>query len=326
MRLHEEPGNFDALVALAGQKLGVLDLHIEKDYWVTLALKNLAKSDFKHHVVFKGGTSLSKAHKVIHRFSEDIDLAVIVPEGSKGAAITRLIQEIEKACAHGFVEVPADQDPRVSKKGSFRKTVWKFNKRIEGENYGDAGKHILIEVNSFTIPEPHTEMEIESLIGKYLREEGDTGAINEFELQPFVLPVLRAERTFVEKISAIVKGSHLSEDGNFDFLSKNIRHFYDLAKLMESCGSKVLADELEFKSLLARVKVDDKVMNAKKLWVDMPYKDAAIFTDFDTVWAKIRAAYNGSFKNMIYAEENLPTEEKIKATIIEIAEALNKFE
>jgi hypothetical protein len=38
------------------------------------ALKALFESDFADHLVFKGGTSLSKAYQAIGRFSEDVDL------------------------------------------------------------------------------------------------------------------------------------------------------------------------------------------------------------------------------------------------------------
>lgn len=326
MRLHENAEDFNALILLASKKLGVLDLHVEKDYWVTFALKNLSKSALRKEVVFKGGTSLSKAHKLIHRFSEDIDLAVIVAKGAKSAAITRQIKAIEDACSEGFEEIPQGEDSRISKKGSFRKTVWKFPKIIEGENYGDAGKHILIEVNSFTVPEPHQDMEIESLIGQYLRSESQNAEILEFELEPFVIPVLRAERTFVEKISALVKGSYVSQDGDYDLLAKNIRHFYDLSKLIDSCGRGVLSDKDQFVELLQRVKEDDRKMNGKLDWVDKPYKDAAIFNDFDRVWEKIGYAYKGSFRNMIYANEKLPNDEKIKETILEIAKGLQDIE
>ena len=46
---------------------------VEKDYYVSLILKEIATSSNK--VVFKGGTSLSKALKAINRFSEDIDIS-----------------------------------------------------------------------------------------------------------------------------------------------------------------------------------------------------------------------------------------------------------
>ena len=48
---------------------------VEKDFWVSLMLKYLySDSPWKHSLLFKGGTSLSKCYRVIHRFSEDIDL------------------------------------------------------------------------------------------------------------------------------------------------------------------------------------------------------------------------------------------------------------
>src|ERR1700730_5208849 len=54
----------------SGQPLHVL----EKDVWVVWTLSALFESDFRKHLVFKGGTSPSKACKAIERFSEDIDV------------------------------------------------------------------------------------------------------------------------------------------------------------------------------------------------------------------------------------------------------------
>lgn len=47
---------------------------LEKDVWVVWALSTLYTAPLGEHLVFKGGTSLSKAYQVIHRFSEDVDL------------------------------------------------------------------------------------------------------------------------------------------------------------------------------------------------------------------------------------------------------------
>lgn len=56
-------------------EMGVNPAIIEKDYWVCLTLYYLfSKSSYKSHLVFKGGTCLSKVYNVIERFSEDIDL------------------------------------------------------------------------------------------------------------------------------------------------------------------------------------------------------------------------------------------------------------
>src|SRR5450432_2225582 len=49
---------------------------IEKDWWVTLALQAIFSTKWKDNLVFKGGTSLSKAWGLVERFSEDVDLAL----------------------------------------------------------------------------------------------------------------------------------------------------------------------------------------------------------------------------------------------------------
>ncbi len=49
---------------------------IEKDWWVVQTLDVVFKMEAAPHLVFKGGTSLSKAWGIIERFSEDVDLAL----------------------------------------------------------------------------------------------------------------------------------------------------------------------------------------------------------------------------------------------------------
>jgi len=61
----------------AAAHLGIRPTIIEKDFWACVTLKLLfQKSRFAKSLVFKGGTSLSKAHGLIERFSEDIDLVL----------------------------------------------------------------------------------------------------------------------------------------------------------------------------------------------------------------------------------------------------------
>jgi len=57
-------------------KTGMPSYAVEKDWWVVQTLALVFELEIGKHLVFKGGTSLSKAWNLIHRFSEDIDLAV----------------------------------------------------------------------------------------------------------------------------------------------------------------------------------------------------------------------------------------------------------
>ena len=55
---------------------------LEKDVWVVWCLRHLFAAPYAPHLVFKGGTSLSKAYGVIQRFSEDVDLTYDIPAPS----------------------------------------------------------------------------------------------------------------------------------------------------------------------------------------------------------------------------------------------------
>jgi hypothetical protein len=59
----------------AAKNKKIADSLIEKDFWVTVILSLLfEETSFKDHILFKGGTSLSKSFNLINRFSEDIDI------------------------------------------------------------------------------------------------------------------------------------------------------------------------------------------------------------------------------------------------------------
>jgi predicted nucleotidyltransferase component of viral defense system len=63
--------------AQTAARMAVSSVMVEKDFWVCWLLGLLfADSDLAPHLVFKGGTSLSKVYGVIDRFSEDIDLSM----------------------------------------------------------------------------------------------------------------------------------------------------------------------------------------------------------------------------------------------------------
>ncbi len=61
----------------AATSRGVNPIIMEKDFWVSWLLGVLfSESDLRPHIVFKGGTSLSKVYQIIERFSEDVDLSI----------------------------------------------------------------------------------------------------------------------------------------------------------------------------------------------------------------------------------------------------------
>lgn len=73
-------------------ELGVDPSFIEKDWFATELLVEIAKIDFVP-IVFTGGTSLSKAYGLIHRFSEDLDFRICTSDKSYTKAERKSIRQ-----------------------------------------------------------------------------------------------------------------------------------------------------------------------------------------------------------------------------------------
>ncbi len=73
MYLHQHK-SFKDLLLRESEERAIDPILIEKDYWIMHCLYGLQRLGF--HFELKGGTSLSKAYKIIDRFSEDIDIHI----------------------------------------------------------------------------------------------------------------------------------------------------------------------------------------------------------------------------------------------------------
>ena len=88
-----------AVFERVGASVGLPMQAVEKDFWVTVILQAVFSLPVAHHLIFKGGTSLSKAWGLISRFSEDIDLAVnpIALGAAEGDLTKKQIKKLRKA-------------------------------------------------------------------------------------------------------------------------------------------------------------------------------------------------------------------------------------
>jgi predicted nucleotidyltransferase component of viral defense system len=89
------------LYAGAGRHFSAPAIILEKDFWVSWLLGVLfSLPGIAPHIVFKGGTSLSKVFGVIDRFSEDIDMC-LVPEfvGADAAGFDALTSRVKRDAA-----------------------------------------------------------------------------------------------------------------------------------------------------------------------------------------------------------------------------------
>ncbi|AQU79540.1 nucleotidyl transferase AbiEii/AbiGii toxin family protein [Planococcus faecalis] len=229
MRLHEENELFIELIRSAAAASGLQNFQIEKDYYVSLFLKQLV-STFPG-IVFKGGTSLSKCYDVIKRFSEDLDLSVPLGESNKlprsekkklKTAIESVIQDL------GFALL----NPENIRSGrEFNEYEIGYRKAFEGDS--EMSPHILVETNVAYQPFPFEQLEVSNYITKFvLSAEGDEAEkerfLDEYGMKPFAANVQTIDRTFLDKIFAICDYYEKKESTRYS------RHLYDLHMIVRS--------------------------------------------------------------------------------------------
>jgi predicted nucleotidyltransferase component of viral defense system len=295
MTFHKSNDFVDAIESAAAH-FKMRTIFIEKDYWVTHVLKNLSISKLVDEVIFKGGTSLSKAHDCINRFSEDIDLAILKTEGMSGNQITNKIKETEKTVSEGLDYF---QHPLEEKKGRNRRTFYHYTKAITDQNFGQVKDHIQLEINAFTQPVPYEKKVIQSYVGQFLAAKAFDEIVKQFGLGSFEVNVLTRERTVFEKLLSLVR---LSYEGT-DKVRGKIRHFYDIHQLLNQTDlkGKILIED-NFK-ILKWVMEDDAANGIfAGDWLEKPLSESPLFKDFDSFWKEMESTYTSELGQLVWGE------------------------
>jgi len=301
MKLHTNKKLFGETVRAASEGSGINEIFVEKDYWITLVLSQLATSIYADKAVFKGGTSLSKGYGIIHRFSEDVDIALVSERHteeqrtSSGNAVKNLLRAVEKSMTTGLTEV---QVQGVSSKGSrFRKSVFEY----PGLMTLNAGANsIIVEVNSFANPYPFQKLTIRSMVEEFLTDAGRQEFVAQYELQPFSLNVLDKTQTLLEKIVALIRSSFA--DNPVQSFGQKIRHFYDIYYLLNDreCADFLQTEAFKWQlhELLAH---DKKMFEEPHGWQTSSVEESILLHDFETLWKQISRRYREELSALAFA-------------------------
>ncbi len=236
-------------LAVAAAESGWPAYLLEKDIWVVWALQILGTDQqLLQSLTFKGGTSLSKAHGLIDRFSEDVDLTLniqrlwpevdLAPAANPSKAdkrrrtadrrLRQWVQEMSLPLLQGAVAaagLPVELTLKATEPGRRQPPtiVLRYPPLIQAPE-GSSGyvrPTVLLEFGAHSTGEPHGPMPISCEAASHL-------TMLEF---PAARPlVMDPKRTFLEKAAAIHvacrKGRWGSGDGD-----RYSRHWYDLDRL-----------------------------------------------------------------------------------------------
>ena len=319
MKLHQNTNLFKEAVKITAERLGIKDIYIEKDYWITFALHVVFTSDLKKSVIFKGGTSLAKCFGLIERFSEDIDLTILRSKNDTGNQLKKKLKQITTAIEQNLPEIHLEGI--TNKKGMIRKTAHTYPHLLKGD-FGQVRDTIIIESSWLGNFEPHTTTQVSSYIHNMMIETRQKELIQEYHLSPFFVKVMDPKRTLCEKIMSIVRFSH-TENPIID-LNNKIRHLYDIHKMLGNDEINTFFSSDEFEKMFLKVANDDIVsFKNDNNWLKYHPKEALIFIESASTWNQLESTYQSSFKAMVYGE--LPNEADILNTIKTVAKRLENL-
>ena len=218
MILHKDKINFQSIIRGASRYFNLSPAIIEKDYYVSLILKELVKE--VPGIVFKGGTSLSKCYKIIDRFSEDIDIT-LDDDNQSNFQRKNLKNKIIEICRN--LDLNIDNINDIKSRRDYN--CYKIN-YMSVYYSSELNPRLLIETVFIIKSYPIEIKEASSLIYDFVKSIGNYEIINKYELDPFFINVQTIERTFIDKVFAIC-------DYMISFqIERHSRHIYDLYKLL----------------------------------------------------------------------------------------------
>lgn len=219
MYLHREDRElFKDMIRYVSGEASVREDIIEKDYYVTLILHEL--SQIEYPVVFKGGTSLSKAYGVIDRFSEDIDITFTehLGESRRKKLKYKILQPISEKLGlviANWENIESDKD--------LNQYVFSYESVLDDVD-NKIPSAVIIETSLMSYSFPTNVCEISNYLYEYLKDV-QYEALAQYWLLPFEMRVQSLERTLIDKVFAVCDYYLLNK------AKKNARHLYDIYKL-----------------------------------------------------------------------------------------------
>ena len=313
MNLHQDRDAFKALLSDVSQRCGIRSDIIEKDYYLTLLLRELSQRQPELPAYFKGGTALYKAIGRMKRFSEDIDLTVEVQDCSKSQGKKRLETA---ANAYTGLRRTEDKSRESNQRGSIT-SVYEYDPVtiIDRQDALQRFGYVKVEATSFTVSEPTEPLEISPLLYSEATESQQSILRERFGVRPFLIQTIKMERIFADKILAAE--FYYQREKLFD----TAKHLYDLVTMLEQRRIQVLLSEpAELIAMLAYKRKEEEV----RIGSDLSSKPFSEFTLFQAVHddLKLERAFMEMQNIYVFSKKDILQPETMRERIDVLAQNL----
>ncbi len=249
------------------EQTGLPAAAIEKDWWVTATLKALFSLSISEHLVFKGGTSLSKAYNLIERFSEDIDIGLNRELlGFSGELTKTQIKKLKRE-SYLFVsnEVSAMLQKQLITFGIYEKQFAISSYQTDEAHPDHDPQQLFVQYDSIVDKSDYLkEQVVVEISSRSQFEPVENKMVNAIVFQSFPdasfsdsgfdVLTISPRRTFLEK--AILLHEEFQKPEEKFRPERMSRHLYDLEKLMDTdFGISSTRDKQLFETIVAHRKV-----------------------------------------------------------------------
>lgn len=311
MKLHEDKVLFADIIAGAAEHpsqggLGIPPQFIEKDYWITNALRNLSESTYADYAVFKGGNSLSKAHHIGMLLSENIDIDIILDKDWNDGKLKSIIHSIEKSMSRDLTE---NVIPKSLKGSSYKQKFYRYPLILGPRQSKSTGQgQLLFNINPYAKPLSYKKLQIRSFVYDYLSMVMGRHLIEEFGLKPFEIIVLDKRTTMTEDVETLIRFSLAKNP--LQELEKKICIFYDLYYLMQDSECQEYLYSVDFKNNLKELLKQDRILFDNPIgWRNKSITDSPLVSDFKNLWKELRKRYESELPLLAYSLTVPPADE-----------------
>lgn len=252
MLLHLNKFEFQNFIEIIKDREDIDRDIIEKDYYVCLVLKELAKKQNYLKAYFKGGTAVYKILENMNRFSEDVDLTVkVLPEESNTRNKKRLK---ESALGYRLEGLELIKEECIDNKGSVTGMYKYTSVYADSEIPLQRAGKIQVESTSFTVSEPTEKDYIEPLIYKLASDNEKKILEEKFDISKIEIEIIKLERMFIDKIFATefyyIRNMYMDVS----------KHLYDISILFNNDKiQKLLENKEELSKLIEYKRQEEKV-------------------------------------------------------------------
>ncbi|MBQ4513666.1 MAG: nucleotidyl transferase AbiEii/AbiGii toxin family protein [Anaerolineaceae bacterium] len=236
---------FHDVIVTVSERMNIAIDIVEKDYYVTMILGELAKRC--DNVVFKGGTSISKAYKAIDRFSEDVDITFTEHIGSSRRK--KLKYQVLYPISE-ILEMPISNWDRIESDKDYNRYDFIYQSVVDETNTLQPWVKVETALMSYAFP---TETRYISNIIFDCLQNNEPEILADYHLNPFPMKVQTLSRTLIDKMFAVCDYFLLGK------ARRNSRHLYDIYKLYLQ-----ISDDASFAELICEVYKQRAQMDQKR--------------------------------------------------------------